>query len=198
VCSSKWDRTFRAVAREFSPARRRTCRSPMVPLLVYVWRGTRKSGRDARRRARKAHGGPLPISQDALAHARRAVEPVDAIPRAQVTRLERTVDEDARESRFGTCRTNSWTRTGNGSGRASEAPGSDPGLTREIRVLSPDFQFSLPAAEEPSASDIDPRAPFGPPTAQPEGALPLVQRPARHRRPFAFPPFRADVANGPK
>lgn len=65
---------------------------------------------------------------------------------AQVIRLERSVDEDARERTVRAMQDqlldaySEWKRTG-------ERKHLDQmqGLTREIRLLSPDFQFSLPA-----------------------------------------------------
>lgn len=66
--------------------------------------------------------------------------------KAQVTRLERTVDEDAREQSLRTMQDElldaygEWKRTGE-----RKLLDQIRGLTREIRVLSPDFQFSLPA-----------------------------------------------------
>jgi hypothetical protein len=66
--------------------------------------------------------------------------------KAQVIRLERTVDEDAREHDLKEMQDklldaySEWKRTG-------ERTHLDQmrGLTREIRLLLPDFQFSLPA-----------------------------------------------------
>ncbi|HEU5311523.1 MAG TPA: hypothetical protein VFV24_08735, partial [Candidatus Eisenbacteria bacterium] len=66
--------------------------------------------------------------------------------KAHVIRLERSVDEDAREQSLRDMQDqlldaySEWKRTG-------ERKHLDQirGLTREIRLLSPDFQFSLPA-----------------------------------------------------
>ncbi|HEX3111948.1 MAG TPA: hypothetical protein VHU20_01645 [Candidatus Eisenbacteria bacterium] len=65
--------------------------------------------------------------------------------KAQVIRLERSVDEDARENDLRQMQDrlldaySEWKRTG-------ERQHLDQmrGLTREIRLLLPDFQFSLP------------------------------------------------------
>jgi hypothetical protein len=63
-----------------------------------------------------------------------------------VIRLERTVDEDAREHDLKEMQDklldaySEWKRTGE-----REHLDQMRGLTREIRLLLPDFQFSLPA-----------------------------------------------------
>ena len=65
--------------------------------------------------------------------------------RAQVLRLERSVDDDAREETLRAMQDqlldaySEWKRTGE-----RKYLESIRGLTREIRLLSPDFQFSLP------------------------------------------------------
>ena len=67
--------------------------------------------------------------------------------KAQVLRLERSVDDDAREVTLRAMQDqlldaySEWKRTGE-----RKHLESIRGLTREIRLLSPDFQFSLPAA----------------------------------------------------
>lgn len=66
--------------------------------------------------------------------------------RSQIIRLERTVDEDARELALRTMQDqlldaySEWKRTGE-----RKLLDQIQGLTREIRLISPDFQFSLPA-----------------------------------------------------
>lgn len=68
------------------------------------------------------------------------------LKRAQVIRLERTVDEDAREESLRAMQDllldaySEWKRTGD-----RKYMDEIRGLAREIRVLLPDFQFSLPA-----------------------------------------------------
>ena len=66
--------------------------------------------------------------------------------KAQVLRLERSVDDDAREVTLRAMQDqlldaySDWKRTGE-----RKHLENIRGLTREIRLLSPDFQFSLPA-----------------------------------------------------